>query len=293
MNIFFEKEDRLWLFFSVVYLLSWIIWIPLIFFQNVEALQSNGTLLFSIGVTIPSLAGILFTYRYKGKKETKELLKRGIKGFKIVWVIIILLLIPFLAITSLGLTAVITGSVNLLTDIPRGLIAFVNFPFILVIGGPLIEEYGWRGFALDRLQSKWNGTTSSIILGIMWGFWHIPAFFISGTSQNILLEYLPLSAGLFFIQIIFISIIMTWLYNNTERSILGSILFHTIWNTTFGGFFIAVLTGFINDPATFASNTEVLNTINLGNLILTGLLFIVCLIIIYKQGYNLDKTTHV
>jgi len=238
---------------------------------------------------MPSILGIVFTYRFSGSKETKDLLKRGIQGFKLIWLIPIFL-IPVLAVAAIILTAVITGSSNLITDIATGLPALIMFPFLLLLGGPLFEEFGWRGFALDHLQSKWNGVVASIVLGIIWGVWHLPAFLIVGSSQNTLLEYIPLSAGLFFVQVLLITLMMTVLYNNTDRSILGSLLFHTSWNTTFGGFFIAILTGFVEDPATMLGDTEVINTINMGNILLTTLMLVVCIIMIVKWGVNLGKS---
>ena len=53
----------------------------------------------------------------------------------------------------------------------------------LLILGPLSEELGWRGYALERLQLRWNALTSSLILGVIWSLWQLPLFYIVGTSQ--------------------------------------------------------------------------------------------------------------
>jgi membrane protease YdiL (CAAX protease family) len=52
-----------------------------------------------------------------------------------------------------------------------------------LFSGPIAEELGWRGFALPRLQSKYNALISSLILGVIWTFWHIPFFFTTGATQ--------------------------------------------------------------------------------------------------------------
>lgn len=99
-----------------------------------------------------------------------------------------------------------------------------SFIFILFIGGPLGEEIGWRGFLLPRLQRKLNPFYSSIILGIIWSCWHLPLFFIVGTSQY------RHSFIKFTIVIIIQAIIITWIFNRTNGSLIFPILFHTFYN---------------------------------------------------------------
>lgn len=283
------KNQRIWIYFISVFVFSWLMWIPVIIFQENEFIKNFREILFFIGILAPSSFGIFLTYVFEGSGELKNLLKRGIKGFKLSWFVFIFLFTPTIVVISLFITAGFSNTFVLLTDIPRALGAFIMFPFILLIGGPLFEEFGWRGFALDRLQSKWNSIISSVVLGFFWGIWHLPAFFIVGTSQNILLEYIPIVAGLFFIQIIFVTIIISWIYNSTERSILSVLLFHTMWNTAFGGFFMAILTGFVTDPSSIANDDAIINNINLANIILTLVLFISVVVVIFKWGKNLGK----
>ena len=101
------------------------------------------------------------------------------------------------------------------------------FPVLFIIfflGGPFAEEFGWRGYALDRFQSKLNSLISSLILGLLWGIWHLPLHFISGTTQ----EVIPIYQNIIIITIS--SVLYTWLYNNTNGSILVAMLFHTANN---------------------------------------------------------------
>jgi membrane protease YdiL (CAAX protease family) len=57
-------------------------------------------------------------------------------------------------------------------------------------GGPVQEEFGWRGYALPRLQGRFNALVSSIIIGFMWGLWHLPYFFI-GTELTYAYRIIP------------------------------------------------------------------------------------------------------
>lgn len=96
-------------------------------------------------------------------------------------------------------------------------------PLILI--GPISEEFGWRGYALDRLQTRWSPLISSIMIGIVWGLWHGPLFMMVGTSQHELgIPFLGFTVGL-----IALSILFTWLHNHTGGSIWTAIFFHWIY----------------------------------------------------------------
>jgi membrane protease YdiL (CAAX protease family) len=98
---------------------------------------------------------------------------------------------------------------------------FGSFLPLLIIG-PLSEEIGWRGYALPRLQTRWNPLASSLIIGLVWGLWHLPLFMMIGTSQH--------EIGIPFISFVIgmmaNSIFYTWLYNNTKMSLWSAILLH-------------------------------------------------------------------
>lgn len=87
------------------------------------------------------------------------------------------------------------------------------------IKGP-IEEFGWRGFALPLLQRKFAPIWAGLILGVIWGSWHFPAFLLSGTQQS---EW---SFTAFFAGCLAISVIVTALFNRSNGSILLSAFFH-------------------------------------------------------------------
>jgi hypothetical protein len=95
----------------------------------------------------------------------------------------------------------------------------------LLILGPLSEEIGWRGYALGRLQTHWNALTSSLIVGVFWGLWHLPLFMMVGASQHEL--KIPFIG--FLINMIASSILYTWLYNNTKQSLWSAILLHWLY----------------------------------------------------------------
>lgn len=111
-----------------------------------------------------------------------------------------------------------------------GLAAGLTLPILLFnllytfLFGPLSEEPGWRGFALPRLQTRFGALNSSIILGFIWAFWHLPLYLI---EQRIALYiFIPL--------VLVISILMTWVYNNTNGSLILTIIMHFSFNFDMG-----------------------------------------------------------
>jgi uncharacterized protein len=225
------------IFFGLTLGLSFFVfWGPLAFFQIPTISFVDGTkgpawaiALFILGGFVPSLVGVFLTWKGEGRVGLRHFGRRIVQ-FKIGWrwylaavLVIILGTIGQLVImTILGQTFDVTLFVGQLGSI-----------LPLLILGPLSEELGWRGYALDRLQTKWNALTSSLIVGLGWGLWHAPLFAMVGTSQHELaLPYIG-----FVVNLMVLSILFTWLHNNTAGSIWTAIFFH--WMYTYSGQVVA------------------------------------------------------
>ncbi|HET7089690.1 MAG TPA: CPBP family intramembrane glutamic endopeptidase, partial [Anaerolineae bacterium] len=87
------------------------------------------------------------------------------------------------------------------------------------------EEIGWRGFALPRLQKSRSALSATLILGVMWIVWHMPAFFYLDTYVALGLAAFPLFA----LGVMTGAIVLTWLYNTTG----GSVLMVAVWHGVF------------------------------------------------------------
>jgi membrane protease YdiL (CAAX protease family) len=110
------------------------------------------------------------------------------------------------------------------------LLLLVSFPLVLVFGGALFEEGGWRGFALPRLQWLHGPFFGTLILGALWACWHLPLFWITvwGTPPTVLnmVLYVPAEA--------FMTVVFTWVFNNTKGSVLVAILLHASFDVLVG-----------------------------------------------------------
>ena len=171
----------------------------------------------------PFVEAVSLTWWNERGKGAVKLLKIGVDyRFGKVWLIPIFLLWPVIMGGALAISILTGEGVPELFWVSNPLLIVFSFFLNLIYDGPLEEEFGWRGYALDRLQSRFNALISSIILGFIWGLWHIPNFWI---SEAIIYQYMW---GLIFSDIL-IAILLTWLYNNTGGSILVALIFHTMF----------------------------------------------------------------
>lgn len=178
-------------------------------------------ILFMLGGFVPSVAAFILTALREGRAGIQSLGRRfthfriGLRWYLVMVAVVLLGTAGQIALNSLqgyGFDFTI-----FLAQLPSFL------PLIII--GPISEEFGWRGYLLPRLQNRWNALTSSIVVGTVWALWHLPLFYIPGTSQRELhLPFLSFLAGL-----IALSIIMTWIDNNTSNSIWAAVFFHWIY----------------------------------------------------------------
>ena len=99
---------------------------------------------------------------------------------------------------------------------------------MLLLGGPLQEEFGWRGYALDKLQEKRTALTASLFLGFIWAIWHMPLNFTEGIDAQYSLVISTAVGSI--ISLMLMSVLFTWIYNNTGKSVLAAMLFHASMN---------------------------------------------------------------
>ena len=219
-----------WLFMGLTFGLSW----PIMIAYILSGTTAQGaTPALTIACSAPSLVGILLTYFTSDRAGWADFWKRVV-SFKLIglkWFAVIICLYPCLLVLGLladklfgGAFPPLGGAQQMLLH-PAALLLIVGRG--MMIGGPLSEELGWRGFALDRLQNRWNALTASLLLGIVWAVWHLPLFYIKGNDHT------AMSFWLFSLYVVSLSVLMTWVYNNTQRSILSAILMHFMVNETY------------------------------------------------------------
>jgi membrane protease YdiL (CAAX protease family) len=180
-------------------------------------------LILVVGGFGPLVAAFSITHFTEGKDAVRALAKKGINyRFRKIWFIPIFLFFP--AVNGLVyLIGVMTGFTLDLVWLSNPLILVPTFLLLFAVNGTA-EEFGWRGYALEKLQRNFNAVVSSLILGFIWWFWHIPLFFVG--------YYGEVPVWLFLIQMIIYAVLFTWIYNNTNGSVFATMVFHAMANLT-------------------------------------------------------------
>lgn len=172
--------------------------------------------LFVLAVYAPALAGFTIVVFQGGVAGLRRYLSRlSLWRCPPAWYAFLLLGIPFLFFSGAWLKGGLSEQPMASFNWPGMMVAMA----ITMIIGP-VEEFGWRGVALPLLQRRFAPIWAGLILGVIWGLWHLPAFLLSGTPQS------AWSFAPFFIGSVAISLIVTPLFNASSGSILLPALVH-------------------------------------------------------------------
>jgi membrane protease YdiL (CAAX protease family) len=233
------KHSSPWLFFALTYVLMLLTWGVMAVFQMRAAAATDtdappsalGMVLFLLGGFTPSIAGAIMAWRVQGRDGLRDLWKRFVQ-FRLggAWYLVIIGL-PLLVRGLQAVVFALGGGTFVESPFVAQPVSLIGLTVMMFLFGPFSEEFGWRGFALDRLLTRWNALVASLILGVLWAFWHLPLFFIPGTAQQQMGSPIPMFTG-FAVEVVAMSVLLTWLYVNTARSIWGAILFHMLLNYT-------------------------------------------------------------
>jgi membrane protease YdiL (CAAX protease family) len=224
--------QQLLAFFPLTFAISWAIWWGMAL-MSMSIGTSGGAVLNVIALSGPSITAVILSAVLGGGA-----LHRLLDGFSLGrasarWVVVALVLpLAMIAVAIAASVLAFGAPAPVITIALVGVLAR-EFVRVLFLGGPLGEELGWRGFALPRLQARHTAYRASLVLGLVWGLWHIPLYFVPGTGQ-----FETVSGGTdpafaisaFVVWTIGLSILFTWLFNETRGSLIVVILFHTSIN---------------------------------------------------------------
>lgn len=227
------SQDGLWLYIALTFTLSWVVWllIPLL---GMTGQTFPGMLLFMIGGFAPSIVGVILLYRSTTKADRADFWRRTWDARRVspVWGAMLLLGLPALTFLSIWLDGLLfggTAGMEAFKQVAAQPAVLIGLLVIGIIAGPVSEELGWRGFALDRMAGRWGMARASLILGVIWWAWHLPLFFVPNTSHNQWgLFTLPFWA--FLPTVISLSVIIARAYSDNGRSIFAAILAHFVYN---------------------------------------------------------------
>jgi len=217
-------------FFALTFGIAWSLWIPL------GLLVPDNYLLSLPGAWAPTLSAIILTGLSGGHSGVKNFLKKVVHWrVGVQWYLVVLFGIAGIAYLAIGVGVIFGVSapeISLPAGLPReALIGFLPILFLIniLLGGPIAEDIGWRGYILPKLREQMSALQASLIIGVIWAVWHLPFFIFPAWRTavgNIPFFYFALLTTSW-------SVLFAWVYVNTE-SILMPILFHAAINTTLG-----------------------------------------------------------
>ena len=216
------KRYPLFTFFLLSYLISWPAWF----------LEAGGTTWASFpGYFGPAIAAMIIVSLTQGRSALEDLFARIFRWRVSPGVYVGATLLPIGIILS-------TVPIQLLIDPeagfnPAALIPLLPRLLLMLVGVTLVgmlivagEEIGWRGYALPRLLERHKPLSASLIVGIWWGFWHLPLIWLFYADQ-----YNPTNALLYGLGFLAASVFYTWLHLRSNGSILIASLFHSVYDT--------------------------------------------------------------
>src|SRR5215208_6055280 len=242
-------------FFALAYALTWLVWSPWYLSKaGVGLLPYDGDTISDYLNTValvlgPTLSAFIMTGVTGGRDGVRRLLRRIVLWrVGLGWYLFVLVGIPAIIVLC---TVVLPGA---LASFQASLVPSTLFMYVvagsvfLFAGGPFFEEIGWRGFALPGLRRLYGPLVGSLVLGALWDLWHLPLFLIPSWDTP---HGSPLDIALFVSRAMAITILFTWIFNNTKGSVLLVILAHWSINSAATAVFIlfpapAVTEGFAN-----------------------------------------------
>lgn len=226
------RKHPLFFFFLMAYAFSWIALIPgvLSVWGYLQFYYPISSVLSSFGG--PFAAASIMAYVIEGKAgraRLRQSLRQRSAGWQ--WYLFILLGFPALLLLGIVIQPGMLASFQGLTPVLLG--AYPAYFFVVFVAVALPEEIGWRGFALPRMQPRYGPLRGTLLLGVLWCFWHLPRFLAPekgggpGTGLATFLTNFPI----FFLFIVSLSLVMTWVFNHTGASVFIANLLHTSVDT--------------------------------------------------------------
>ncbi|MGB7980766.1 MAG: CPBP family glutamic-type intramembrane protease [Candidatus Nanopelagicales bacterium] len=211
------RKHQLTTFLALAFLLPWAIWGTTIAQdQGWTSWHIPQALAFWLGLTMATFGTAALAERWPGVKDLLARIVRARVGWQ--WYAAALLLTPALAFLAVELGTALGMTTAVGKEVAAG-----GVPVLLLVSlwlFLLTEESAWRGFALPRLQARMQPLTAALVLGLLWGLWHIPLFLIADSFQS----SIPFAG--FLLSILATSVLTSWIFNHTRGSVLLAALFH-------------------------------------------------------------------
>lgn len=222
----FISDNKWWIYFLLTYVISWPVWA----FGKAFLPENLNIITTIIGAFGPLISAIILLRINSGRQGLKDWLKTSFNfRVNIIWYLLGGIILPFLIAGVHHLIYLSFGGRSGIS-FSAGWLAYFAYLIstTLLTGGN--EEPGWRGYITPTLMERFHPILTCTIVGVGWAAWHLPMYFFQGWGGDdqpfiwLLIYCIPLS------------MILTWLYYRSRRSIIPVMLLHAGTNVVFGYF---------------------------------------------------------
>lgn len=230
-----SNATRGWFYMALAIGWTWGFWIAAAAGGASFGSPVHMALLIAGAAGVPGMA-LLLLFTAGGTAERRDYWQRlvGLRRIRLGGWLAIIFLPPALALLGVAAHTLQTGAwpdfapLGRFAAAPLTLLPFLVF---ILLFGPLPEELGWRGYALPKLQTAHGALAAALLLGAAHAVWHLPLFFMEGSHQASL-GFLSPAFWRYMVSVVFLSVIMSALFNASAGSTLSAILIHFTNNLT-------------------------------------------------------------
>jgi len=176
-----------------------------------------------LGVFGPLVGALVALYRTNGKGSSGKYLLSFL-DFRLGWKTYIYSILIFGGSTFIAWFLPELFGENRLPMLLPSIWIFIPYLIIMILFGGGQEEFGWRGYAVAILEKKFGIWLANLILGLIWACWHLPLFFITGTSQYYM------NFGGFILLIVGYAFILSWFREISGNKPFSGLFVHGLFN---------------------------------------------------------------
>jgi len=221
------------IYFIATFIATYILWFAGAYVRFQDDKSGMYMLFMLPGLMAPFLLSLVMIFTSKDPDLKKDFVNRliNIRLVRLKMLPVLFFLMPLSVLASILLSLLFEGSVSQF-KFAEGFSfssGFVPVLLLLLLAAGF-EELGWRGYAFDSLQSRYTYFKASIVFSILWSLWHFPLIFVNNSYQYEIFHQNIWFGVNFFISIIPMGVIISWMCIKNGKSVLAAILFHFVIN---------------------------------------------------------------
>ncbi len=221
------------LYFVVTFITTFTLWFAGAYASFNDGRNGLYLLLMLPGLMAPFLISLAMIFTSGHRELKKDYINRlfNVKLIRLNSLPLIFVLMPLSVVVSILISLLFGASISQF-QLAEGFsfsYGFIPVLLILLLAAGF-EELGWRGYAFDSLQSRYTNLKASVIFGILWSLWHFPLLFVKDSYQYEIFHENIWYAANFFVGIIPMGVIVSWICMKNRKSVSAAILFHFIVN---------------------------------------------------------------